>query len=256
MSWYSSSWTRRYPISVYNSTGTATQDVSHPCPATRDELWSNIQANGEDIRVTEANGVTLVTYDLNTVSASSKSGTIELDNVTTAINGGTTLFWVYYGNSGAADAKTVFAPAAALTGYTGEDAPRSRIVPVRMQRPGATVPTAEISKTAAEEFDVYFEFTDVLVRRQNLSSGTDRQEEIASVTLVATSGGAPALAVIDASKVRFVEWGDRMFVAARVRAGSDGTDYTVVLTATTTGVPNARIIQGRCLLKVRDVDDA
>jgi hypothetical protein len=255
MSWYDASWPYRRAITLYQSAGTSPNDYTFVIPADLDHVWNNLQASGQDIRITDANGRTLELYDLNSVVASTKTGTVEVDNPAIAINGGLTLFWMYYGNAGAGDAKTVFAPAAALTATLAKDAPKSFIVPVRMERPGALRPANEIAKKASEEIDIFFEFTDILIRRDRTFSGSDRYEEIASCTVNARRANANDTSVIDASKCRFVEQEDRMFFVVRCKAGTDGNDYTIIAVANTVELEFSRVLEARCLVKVRDVDD-
>lgn len=258
MSWYSASWKYRAPISLYQAAATTPIDVVAPIPVDFEHFWANVLANGNDVRVTSANGRTLVSYDLAAGwDVATLTGILELDNVTVAISGKTTLFWLYYGNAAGADARSAVAPSTPVTGTIAKDAPRSFVVPVAMEKPGALKPVKELAKKSTENVDIYFEITDFLVRRSNSFAGSDRYEEVASFVASATTGGADATnTVIDKTLVRYVEWGDRGFVVVPVTGGTDAIDYTIVATITTVELEKARVVSARCLMKVRDVDDA
>lgn len=263
MSWYNDSWSFRAPIAVYNSGATGAKDITAALPAQWDHIFANSLASGNDIRVTLADGVTLATYDLNGFNATTKAGTIEVQAATctgtTAYTiGGTTLFWLYYGNAAATDARTNFVPAGALTGIVSNDIPpRQWVAHAAMERAGGHRPSQEFAKKSYEEVDLYFLVSPYLQTRGQTSAGRLRLEEVASATPIGVVSEADTAAIYDASMTRFVEAPDgRFYVVIRVKAGtgSTPTDYTVGAKMITTAT-NARKLQARALLRVADTNE-
>lgn len=256
MGWYSSSWSYRFPIVVDNSSAHAgTIDVTASIPVTFDHFWTNVLSNGNDIRVTGPNGVTLVTYDIDTFNTSNRTGTIEIDNATVTAADDCTVFWVYYGNSGASLGNTTFSPSTPKTGTIALESPLgARLVQVFPEPAGRLRPTTELSKSSAEYIDVYFDITQMLRTRYRASQSTARYEEIASFTFTVTTGGATQAAMVDASKNAVIEINHRIYVRCRVQGGSDGTDYTLDLRFRTS-LDNT-LLNARAWLMVRDVDEA
>jgi hypothetical protein len=183
-SWYNTSWKYRWPISINVSTAGATSDVTVDIPADFDLFWNNVLSSGNDIRVTDADGRTLLTYDIAAgFNSTTRVGQLELDNVST-VTGSTDgcsnqLAWLYWGNSGASDARSAFAPAAAISGYICLEQPspdrtvRASNALFSQTRPRERL-AVHVGATAGSKPDIWFDLTDVLVGRSrpyNSASG-------------------------------------------------------------------------------------
>jgi hypothetical protein len=242
--WYSSSWAYRWPVAVDVSTAGATSDVTIVIPTDFDHFWSNVQADGDDIRVTAADGVTLITYDIAAgFNATTRSGTIELDNMSTLVGSSQgasiQLVWVYWGNAGAASAVSAFAPAAAISGYFCLEAPLPAYsVQCKVEPFGSTRPTQRVhlySDAASTEHDLYFNLSPVSASRSRAYNGGFGYEAPRGVVVDVrneSTKAAVASAVLESS-CRFV-YTAQGELWARVRVDTSGTlsvgtDYIAIL---------------------------
>jgi hypothetical protein len=251
----------RFPVAVDNTAGgTANADVRITIPETLDDFWQNIDASGYQIRVTDSDGITEVSYKWNSFTAASRTGILDIvgaSGTTTwsAQASSVPLLWVYVGDSNAGDDQDATAPAGAvLAGTISAEAPAGTIV-VGQPAPGRSEPANRRSQTSTERKAYWFDFSKVLrgtVRKYNSRANF---EEIDYVEVSSVSAGSGASIEVEAD-TRYV--GNRgMYVRVTVTGGSDATDYTVIVKATTK-IPDDTVYQvaeGRLLILVRDADD-
>ncbi len=100
--WYSASWGRRIKVTIDSGLVTADQ-TNFPIYLNLDDFpdafFSNVQSDGDDIRITEDDGVTEVPYELVTIDTSAKTGELHFKaNVSSTTD---SEFFVYYGNGSA-----------------------------------------------------------------------------------------------------------------------------------------------------------
>lgn len=183
-SWYDSAWAYRWPIYVDVSAAGATSDITITIPADFDLFWDNVDSSGDDIRVTEANGRTLVTFDLAAgFNTTTRSGTIEVDNYGTTHGSGAgasgMLLWVYWGNAVASTGVSAFVPAAAISGYICTDAPVPEMtVQCRHEQAGANYPSQRLfvydgtTHGVGVYTDICFDLTPVMVMRSRKYEGS------------------------------------------------------------------------------------
>ena len=125
MAWYWDSanpahrWTHRFPVMVDNSAGsTGAIDITVTVPPALEAFWDAILSSGNDIRVTDANGSTLLTYQLAAgFSATTRTCVIQVDNWTPPAASSMPVIWVYAGNADAASAAGSFTASGPITGY-------------------------------------------------------------------------------------------------------------------------------------------
>lgn len=259
MSWYDSDWKHRLPVTILPTGAGGTYDIEFQVPDHYDHFWETVDTNGEDVRVTDADGRTLETYDLNGFNKTTRACTFEVDGASLDQNK-IGLLWLYYGATGKSTAATTFAPASAVTGYIAVEEPSDVVILAARERPGATKPSAEVAKTPAEEINVYLDVTDVLIGRARTSELDTRYEEPLSAVAIVTDGGADQ-SLVTAARCMWVEVDQRLYLRVRVTGGTTGTDYTIEFLITTTGLDYGvsqagRIIEPRALLKVREVSEA
>jgi len=240
MTWRSIDWSNSLPITVID-TSTGSTGVTVDLSTLPDLFWTTVQAAGEDIRVTQADGVTELGITLTGFSVANRTGTLTIAAYD-AVDATAGLLWLYYGNAAAS------APAAGgamgLTGYLDPGAPaRSSIPPTGLVPRGSNVAQAALQKPPAASKMVWW-----LIRRSNLQgllepaghpiNGRRLYEEPvrASITVlqagVAVSGaGVPAAA---ASDLRWQKTkGGALYLRSIVTGGTDGELYTLVLNITT-----------------------
>jgi hypothetical protein len=260
MSWYqlgANPWQFRRVISVDNTAGTpgAPIDVTHTLLPDDDEFWNNVQSAGQDIRVCDSDGRTLQTYDLDSFSTSTRSGTIEVDNWTPPGVKMSALY-LYFGNSSASTAATTFSPSSAKSGYIELGRPNARTFRVRPERPGDAKARSQFVKGANESVYVDFDFSAMLERAIVPGRGRMLWEEISyiSSTTVEAAG-------VDQAAMH-VATNDRICDGGRVRVwvtgGTSGTTYTVVckiVTARPGGSPSGRTLEARARLYVQNVTE-
>jgi hypothetical protein len=251
----------RFAVAVDNSAGTTgNADVRITIPVTLDDFWQNIDASGYQIRVTDSDGITPVSYKWNSFTAASRTGILDVVGAsgtdTWSVQASSTcLLWVYVGDADAGDDQDATAPAGAVkAGYLSSEAPSGTIV-VGQPAPGRSEPADRRSQTSTERKAYWFDFSKVIrgtVRKHNSRADF---EELDCVQISSVSAGSGASIEVEA-KTRLV-YNRGMYVRATVAGGSDGTDYTLIVKATTK-VPDDttyQVAEGRLLILVRDADD-
>lgn len=246
MSWFSTSWKQRAPISLDRTGGTGSADATVSLPATWDRFWSGVSSNsGDDIRITDSDGLTLVTFDLDSFSKSGRTGTLEIDNYSVSTVGMYQL-WLYWNSSGASTAVTPFVPATPKTGYIDPGLP-TRLFRYRPERYGATVPRDTFVKASAEQVKIAVDFGAALQKARAPVNGHFDLEEIQYATVDVQTGGVSTGTAFDVTKTRILLGGR---VSCLIKGGSSGTDYTVIVTVTTT---LGNVFEKRVRMSVRNV---
>jgi len=219
-------------------------DATATLPAYWDQFWTTVQSTGNDMRVTQADGVTPVTkFDLNGFNSTTKVGTLEIQD--TAGGQASLLYWLYWGDSTLASGITPFVPASAKSAYIDLGAPaRGFAVTVQpQQRMGDTTPITEVAKDPDSTIFVWFDFGPMMQRRAQPQQGSTELECISYATVSATGGTATA------SATRFEGGSDRhTAVKVKFAGGTTANDYILTVTATTT---EGRVLLGKAKVKVR-----
>ena len=225
------SWSYRIPVSVDNTGGAAGNiDIQFTVPADLELFWDNILMSGNDIRVCDADGSTLLTFQKSSFTYGTRTCVLQVDNYS-APAGEMCQIWLYWGCSTATSAFGSFVAAAPKTGYVMSNAPppistRLQREPFRGQRPSQA-----LQKSAGEAFWVYVAYRPLLIQRytgQPYGGGLEI-EEVDYVSVAPTTGGAGAGTLTDETKIRFYPDG----VAIWLTAGSDATAYTIPITIVT-----------------------
>jgi hypothetical protein len=102
-SWYDESWNYRVRIDVRpHKVGTTTAVTNIPVYVNLADMpagfWTNVQADGDDIRVTERNRVTETAYELVSIDTGASTGELHF-LADTLSSVGTSSFYLYYGNA-------------------------------------------------------------------------------------------------------------------------------------------------------------
>ena len=106
--WYDSAWSSRAPITIPAASISATLtdfplyiDLAH-MPA---EFFDEVRSDGADIRVTSANGTTLLAWELVELNVASSTGELHFKAPSLSHTTDTT-FFIYWGNASAVDAQS------------------------------------------------------------------------------------------------------------------------------------------------------
>ncbi len=248
MSWLDPAWASRLPITVDNSAGGAgASDLQIQLTAENAAFWASVQADGDDIRITAANGVGLATIKLTAWNYASKTATVEVDSVAldaSAVMG----MWLYYGNATASSGFTSPTISAPKTAVPFVARPASSIV-VRPPPPDQSAPPERVTKSTGEARWLWWDFGAQLIRAPHAISGQDYLEEIASVITVEslTGLGVNTSAMLDLTLTRIVGYG---VVGTWIKAGSDATSYTARCVVRTS---LNRTLEGRAVVQVRNL---
>ncbi len=268
MSWYDSDYQKRASISVPNTAGSGTIDVDTTIPPEWDEFWNAIDTAGDAVRITSADGVTLVAYDVDkpgggAFSRSTRAGRLRIDGATVpAVANSTAQFFVYFDpESTVADGSSAVTMSSILDGYIELGRPSARQLAVQGQPPGLTRPQALLGKGAGATEHYWLDVGPVLEVYRRPSEGHVAYEEIGAVKVVVyTDAGATGTSMEDHTGTRFVEIPDgrrrRMFVRIRLTAGTSPNRYTAevqVQTRTPASTTTHRTIVHRTGLVVYDV---
>lgn len=274
MSWRSSAFAKRVPITIINTAGGATPDSNTVIPVDLDAFWSVIDTSANELRVTAADGYTLLNYSVDdgsggAFSKSSRLGRIRIDGMAApGVANEALLVWLYFGTDGtqgsAAVATTI---TSAETGVIERGAPRDSdggdwVEVAAPPRPGLDRPRGVFGKGSADASDLWLEVSNLLQIRASRYAGKLLYEEPRSATYVVDDDAGSAQAgMIDLTLSRWVEvvtgTGQRkLFLRMRVKAGSSGSQYTAVPTIVT-AIPlqsgTHRTLTARAGFRVRDV---
>ncbi len=234
MAWLSSVWKRRLAITIDNSTAATPADAQGNIPKDLIWFWSVIDTSGNELRVTAADGVTALTYDIvasggGAFSKTNKDGRIDIDGMTMPATNSMVLAWLYYdstSNQGDASSAVVIAAPRALYiehGNPARDRYAMSYAPAYATRPRWTKP-----KFPAEVRQIFLAMRRAL--RERIGSQRLREEVWYASQGVVDSAGANAAALYTLSALRFVtDESDRkgIWVMATIQAGTDNAVYTL-----------------------------
>jgi len=109
MAWYDSAWLYRVPLTLANHSGVNEPEAQITIPKSAGHFWSKTLSTFNDVRLTAADGITLLdwAFDGGTPSQANRTATIVVDdtdhNVATlygnAAASASVGAWLYYGNS-------------------------------------------------------------------------------------------------------------------------------------------------------------
>lgn len=250
MSWYSGR-TVRFPVAVDKLTvGTAAVDIQFTIPSDLIEFWEEVASDKSNIRVTDADGITDLTWQASawSYSATGGTGTIQVDNWTPPAEDCIALIWIYTGgtdttNEGSFTAST---PRTGELWSCGVDGPEVQPLTGAV---GATRPTQSVAKSTDETITVWLNMGAALTPRRRAFNGTNDCEEISSVVYTVESSGSDQASMYDETEVRFEPSGR---IRLLLKAGTTSTEYTVSPVVTTT---LGRVLNPRFILSVLDADE-
>lgn len=248
MSWHSSAMLYRLPISIDNTAGgSGAFDAAMPLPTDMDHFWTTVQSDGDDVRITQADGVTAVTkYELASFNTTTRTCTLEIQD--TAAGAGMLCYWLYWGDSSLSSGQTPFVPAGAKTAYIDLGVP---VAGYAMRAPAqerleSTAALNEFAKTSDSTIFVWVDFGALLQRREYPHAGSPEFECLSRASVTAGAG-----LTATATATRF-EGGAPGAAVTRVQlsGGTTANDYLVTVTAyTSTG----RTLTAKFVVVCRDI---
>ena len=255
----------RFPVAVNASAlgSSADKDVTFIVPPTLELFWASLGTDGFDLRVTDADGITVIQHKLTTsggqafnhanrlceVNVFGQSGSVAWEAQQSSI----AWLWVYVGDPDAGDAAVSASASSPLTGALTAEA-AADVVMVTDPTPDRARPDNRRAKSSGERRAFWFDFSPGLRTAQRAFSDRLQLEEVNYVEVSTVSAGSGASIEVEAS-TRFA---GTALVRVVVAGGSDGTDYTLIVKASTISPNDStfQILEGRLLIQVRDQDDA
>ena len=253
MSWYDASYIKQIWVAVDGSTTAAgTVDVEIDLTSDDADFWATIQADGDDVRASDASGLNGIDYDLESLNYAGQTVNVELDAVTHHVTNTITLVRLFFGYAAAANAEDGIVPASALTGYTLNVGPEpGETIYGLGSRPGDPVPAQTAQKRSTETAYLWFQIGP-LGRRSAPYQGRLRGEEpqaLSASTALLTVGGSGSLTAATSS-IRVIELeGGAILARLTVSGGVTGNDYQVTLRCVTSA---GRILEGTVRVTVAD----
>jgi hypothetical protein len=267
MGWLKSEWLRRVPVSLDNTAGGSTVDFDITIPKGLDAFWSVIDSAGAELRLTAADGETVLDYGIdngsggafNAAAVTARTGRLRTNNTTVpAVANSTVLAWLYFNSSTAQGSSGGVTGTGTIAGYIDTTIPKLHRFVHAPQIPAQTRPRSTIHKRVDEEIALFVSFMGSMGLKSLPGFSHARNEEpwYATPSVLDTAGAAQA-GMIDATKNRFVDAGrGRIFYKMIVKAGTTANNYTALADLRTL-LPAASVFNQRLIstigVSVRDV---
>jgi len=255
MSWYNSSWRHREAVAV-NVTGggggsPTTEDITIALPAGWDHMWNNTRSDGYDLIAVDADGRTLLSFDILTWNQTNRTGTVRIDGYSCPDDDASCNVFLYYGNPDqAADLAAAVTIASAKTGTITLQRRKGIVIKAGLEEFAAKVPRHKIVKPAGDTVDIWWDLSQLMQTRKHPHQGSILQAELDYVTLQVLLAAVDQTAMYDETETKFKSL---HAVRTRIKAGSSGTDYVISLTA---GLTTGEIRNVRAFLRVLTTDES
>lgn len=263
MAWLSTTWRQRQPMTIVTTGGGATGDAQITIPTGWDDFWDIIDSSGNNLRITAADGQTAISYKLSSWTYATRTGVIQLDNMT--LPGVTNLgvvAWLYFSpTSTQSSGASVFTASAPLTGTIDLAEPVADRV-LAMEEPIFSTdasPRQQVVKSSSASQFMYFDLNNVLERLASPAYGRTFLEEPYALSFsVLDTTGTTVGGMTDPASLRIIQQGRgnkaRLFAKCRYLAGTDATRYTGVCRLQTQipGNTSYRTIETRVGIAIRD----
>ena len=246
MRWFDADFSRRFPVVLDGSATTAgTVDATISLTALAAEFWATIQADADDVRVSDASGTVGIDYDLESLNTSAKTVTIELDSLTHHATNTITVVWVYFGDADATNAEDGVTTSSPLTGYTLFTGPGSEPVYDLGSPLGATTPTQRRQKRSTETLFLWFRvgpFGEVAYPYEERGLPPEGPRSLSVTPPIGLTAPTSAIRL-------YQNEAGEVFARVTVSGGTSPNDYDLVLTVITT---EGRTLNGVVRLTVQD----
>lgn len=249
MRWFDDAFLYRFPVVLDGSaTAAGSVDATISLTALAAEFWATIQVDADDVRVSRADGLAGISYDLESLHYAGKTVTVELDGLTHHVTNTMTVVWLYFGDSDATNFEDGITASSPLIGYTLFTGPGEEPVYSLGSPAGATTPVNRRQKRADEAIFVWFAvgpFGDLAYPFKGRALPPEGPQ---SLTISVVTPGT-FTANISALRLYQAQNGD-VFCRATVFGGTDGVTSNIVLSVTTT---EGRTLQGTVFMTCEDL---
>ena len=266
MAWLDADWRYRAALTFANHGGADEVDGTITIPQAMGKFWDNVQTDFDDVRITTANGVGLLSYGFNTstgpTSVADRRCTIEIDgyDVAAAVSNsaadasvGAFLYWGNAAASAAAtsvtitSAKTVHVELASPSGAATTYYLRCRTIGVEQ-----AFFTHRIRKPSADVTRIYWDLSSCVLRLARSNYNSHRNEEIAYVdAVIYDEDGADTTSAM--TTLNSIVIGDNYVVSMPIKAGDHEKRYSIIMTfGLIDEAGGVRIITQRATLHVQN----
>ena len=246
MRWFDADYSKRFPIVLDGSaTAAGVVDATIALTGLVAEFWATIQADADDVRVSDASGTVGIDYDLESLNTSAKTVTIELDSLTHHATNTITVVWVYFGDADATNAEDGVTTSSPLTGYTLFTGPGSEPVYDLGSPLGATTPTQRRQKRSTETLFLWFRvgpFGEVAYPYEERGLPPEGPRSLSVTPPIGLTAPTSAIRL-------YQNEAGEVFARVTVSGGTSPNDYDLVLTVITT---EGRTLNGVVRLTVQD----
>lgn len=249
MSWFKSgsdTFSFRSAVAVEGTGLVTTLNVTVTIPTDHALFWDNVQSDGDDVRFTQADGVTALAYERTTWDYANRSAVFKITSFNLSSAGDMGNMWMYFGNSTVSSGSTAYGGGTLYNGriiVSGIGASDLVIEPGFNQ--GETTARYELQKTSSESVFVWVRVP--LSNRDVLFNGYYFSEEIHYADV------APDDANVTAAVGNLRLFTDRTgFAWLRVQI-SGGADLDTDTVRVTIGTTNSRVMQALVNVTVKDL---
>ena len=268
MAWLDSDWLYRTPLTFANHSGVNAPEGQITIPTAMGKFWENCLSTFNDVRLTAADGVTLLdwAFDGGTPSQANRTATIQIDETSHNVAS-------LYGNEAASASVGAFlywGNSAASSGWNNSinitTTPKSVLVDLSKPRGTTTVfylkgsaltlgqvyYATEIRKRSADQTMIYWDLSNCVLRLRRENQQSFRNEEIAYVTfLILDQDGVDTTSAMTA--VNSMVICDNHSISIPIKAGDNEKRYNLILTAGLVDeAGGVRIIEQRATLHVQN----
>ena len=271
MGWYDEEWIYRAPVTVANHSGANSPEVQFTIPPAMGKFWTNVQSDFSDVRITAADGVTLLKWAFHggTPSQANKTATIQVDetdhNVATlygnsAASASVGMF-MYWGNdtSNLADGwdNSINITTTPKNGLIDLSAPGASSTNYVLQcyrpTPDQLYPSHRIRKQVNDQVLLYWDLSDCVGKLARHSELSTRDEEIAYVKAVIydQDGADTTTAMTDLNSIAV---GRNYVVSMPIKAGDHEKRYIIIMTfGLVNSAGSMRVLDQRATLLVNNL---
>ncbi len=258
-SWFGSDWAYRVPVTIDNTGGSpGAEDVTITWPgADFTKFWGKVDTDGDDIRVTDADGITELDFELRNYNSSTNTLLLLIDAYTYPAEG-LCIVYVYWGTTGKANGSAAFTlTGTEKTGYVTLQHPRpERTIAARREAAGAEKPAQQVYKSPGETAWHWWDVTSVFVDRCdafNLRRGLEGPD---AIRFAVETAGSDESGLYDEDATRLIECADGIFIRTQTKAGTDGNDHTMVLTVQTIDKQgDGQTLEFRALIRITSPEE-
>jgi len=235
MSWFSANSLYRAPITVNNIGGASTIDVAVTIPSDWGAFWSNVQTNGHDIKITDSDGVTALTFARDTFDHAARSAIIEINDWTPDSADGTVIAYIYWGQSSPTDTASSFTVSGPKIGTVLACKPAPGAVIVQAEAPpvGEDVPRTRYAWPPGQAGWIGFDVSAHLKKQAIPLNGSADLETVAIVNVATRNDGSAYNSGNVPANTRMSEYDGRTIVYMWITGSVDTATYTDEITVTT-----------------------